>query len=57
MTAFTVWKYNDPEGATRAETTVESAASDGLVDLVDHLVVTWPPDKDEPDVRHRHANV
>jgi uncharacterized membrane protein len=55
MTTFTVWKFEDTEGAARAEATLKSAADDGLVTIVDHAVVTWPADADKPDVRHEHT--
>jgi uncharacterized membrane protein len=54
MTTFTVWKFEDTEGAGRAEAVLKSAAGEGLVTLVDHAVVTWPADADKPDVRHDH---
>jgi uncharacterized membrane protein len=57
MTTFTVWKFDDPEGATRAEATVQAAAREGLVEVVDHLVISWPADADQPTARHKHSNV
>jgi uncharacterized membrane protein len=54
MTTFTVWKFEDPDGADRAEKTLETAASEGLVKIVDHAVVTWPAGADKPDLRHSH---
>ena len=52
MTTFTVWKFEDPDGAARAGKTLESAASEGLVKIVDHAVVTWPAGADKPDLSH-----
>ena len=52
MTTFTVWKFEDLDGAARAEATLKTAADDGLVTIVDHAVVTWPADADKPEVRH-----
>ncbi|RHA40086.1 DUF1269 domain-containing protein [Cellulomonas rhizosphaerae] len=54
MTTFTVWKFDEPEGATRAEGTLKDASRDGLVTIVDHAVITWPPDADEPTLHHKH---
>lgn len=54
MTTFTVWKFEDPDGAQRAETALKAAASDGLVTVVDHAVVTWPEGAEKPDLSHRH---
>jgi uncharacterized membrane protein len=52
MTAFTVWKYDDPEGAARAASVVENAEQDGLVKIVDHAVVSWPAGADRPTTKH-----
>ena len=54
MTAFTVWKFEDVDGAARAESSLESAASDGLVTIVDHAVMSWPEGADKPELHHRH---
>lgn len=56
MTTFTVWKYDDPEGAAHAASIIERAADDGLVTLVDHAVVTWPLGADKPETHHKHDN-
>src|SRR4051794_11145221 len=52
MTTFTVWKFEDADGADRAESTLQSAASEGLVKIVDHAVVSWPEGADKPELRH-----
>ena len=54
MTTFTVWKFEDPDGAARAEESLQSAVSDGLVTVVDHAVMSWPEGADKPDLRHSH---
>lgn len=54
MTAFTVWKFEDVDGAARAESSLEAAASDGLVTIVDHAVMSWPEGADKPELHHRH---
>jgi uncharacterized membrane protein len=54
MTTFTVWKFDDPQGAERAESILEYAAADGLVKIVDHAVVTWPKGAAEPKTDHKH---
>jgi uncharacterized membrane protein len=54
MTTFTVWKFEDPGGAARAESSLQAAASDGLVTVIDHAVQSWPDDADKPDLRHSH---
>jgi uncharacterized membrane protein len=52
MTAFTVWKFEDPEGADRAASALKDAESDGLVKVLDHAVVSWPPGADAPETDH-----
>ena len=42
MTTFTVWKFDDPDGAAHAASLLKSAEDDGLVKVVDHAVMTWP---------------
>jgi uncharacterized membrane protein len=54
MTTFTVWKFEDPDGADRAETALKAGASDGLVIIVDHAVVSWPEGADKPTLKHHH---
>lgn len=54
MTTFTVWKFDDPAGADHAESILESAASDGLVKVVDHAVVSWPVGESKPVTTHKH---
>jgi uncharacterized membrane protein len=54
MTTFTVWKFEDPDGAERAATLLRGAESDGLVTIVDHAIVTWPAGADAPKTEHEH---
>ncbi|GAB1693622.1 DUF1269 domain-containing protein [Krasilnikovia sp. M28-CT-15] len=54
MTAFTVWKFDDPDGAERALRLLRDAEADGLVKLDDHAVVRWPAGQPHPDTRHGH---
>ena len=56
MTASTVWKFADPDGAGRAESALQAAASDGLVKILDHAVIRWPEGADAPETHHRHDN-
>lgn len=52
MTAFTVWKYDTPDGAARGASILERAAQDGLVTVVDHAVVSWPVGAKRPTTTH-----
>ena len=54
MTAFTVWKFNDPAGAARAETALKAAETDRVVTIVDHAVLSWPEGADKPELEHKH---
>ncbi len=54
MTAFTVWKFEDPGGAEHAASTLKRAEDDGLVKIVDHAVMTWPAGADKPETHHSH---
>jgi uncharacterized membrane protein len=54
MTTFTVWKYDDPDGADRAVRLLRDAQADGLVKIDDHAVVRWPAGQSHPDTKHGH---
>ena len=50
--AFTVWMFDDPDGASAAAATLEGAQPERLVKVVDHAVVTWPVGADRPTTKH-----
>jgi uncharacterized membrane protein len=54
MTAFTVWKFEDPYGADHASGVLRDAAQDGLVRIMDHAVVSWPVGAGHPTTKHGH---
>jgi uncharacterized membrane protein len=54
MTAFTVWKFEDPDGATEAAVELKRAAADHLVKVLDHAIVRWPEGADRPSTSHGH---
>lgn len=54
MTTFTVWKFDDPAGAAHAEEVLENSASEGLVKIVDHAIVSWPVGESKPTTQHQH---
>lgn len=54
MTTFTVWKFDDPDSAAQTFRTLEQARGEGLVEIVDHAVVSWPKGAAEPDIHHSH---
>jgi uncharacterized membrane protein len=57
VATFTVWKFDDPEGALRAEAILASAAADGLVTVVDRALVSWPNGAKRPTTQDREADV
>jgi uncharacterized membrane protein len=56
MTAFTVWKFDTPDGADRAATQIKRAADDGLIKVLDHAVVSWPVGKRKPETKTGHES-
>ena len=54
MTAFTVWKFDSPDGADRGAHVLSQAASEGMVKILDHAVVSWPAGQDRPTTKHSH---
>lgn len=54
MTAFTVWKFDDAEGAGRAAKLLKQAEEEQMVKLVDHAVVSWPVGAKRPNVHQAH---
>jgi uncharacterized membrane protein len=54
MTTFTVWKFDDPNGADRAASVLKQAASDGLVKVYDHAIIKWPLGASRPTTTHGH---
>jgi uncharacterized membrane protein len=54
MTTFTVWKFDSPDGADRAALTLKGAASEGLVKVLDHAVVSWPVGTSQPSTNQGH---
>lgn len=54
MTAFTVWKFDDPDEADRSVHILKNAERDGLVKILDHAVVRWPVGASHPSTHHGH---
>ena len=54
MTAFTVWKFDNPDGADHAALILKNAEEDRLVTILDHAVVSWPVGADKPTTHHSH---
>jgi uncharacterized membrane protein len=56
MTAFTVWKFDTPEGADHAVALLRDAEDEQLVKVLDHAVVSWPVGADKPKIDHGREN-
>jgi uncharacterized membrane protein len=56
MTTFTVWKFDSPDGAGRAARALRYAENDGLVEVHDHAVVSWPVGAPRPTTEHGHES-
>ena len=54
MATFTVWKFDNPDGAERAVSVLKGAASDGLIRILDHAVVSWPVGASQPSTKQGH---
>ena len=54
MAAFTVWKFDGPNGAEQAAETLKQCQRDGLVKIIDHAVVTWPEGEKKPRTHEGH---
>ena len=54
MTTFTVWKFDTPDGAERATSVLKAGAEDGLVKIVDHVIVSWPVGASRPETSQSH---
>ncbi len=55
MATFTVWKFEDPSGADRAEQLLESLQKQELIQVHDAATVSWPPDKKKPKTRQSNS--
>jgi uncharacterized membrane protein len=54
MTTFTVWKFDDPDGAERAVKILKEAQADQIVKIDDHAIVSWPLGAKQPNTQHGH---
>jgi uncharacterized membrane protein len=54
MATLTVWQFNEPEGATRAASTLAELQSQGLVVVHDAATVSWPMDRKRPKTHQLH---
>ncbi len=55
MATLSVWKFQDPLGAERAEATLESLQKQELITVHDAAVVSWPEGKKKPKTHQMHS--
>lgn len=56
MTTFTAWKFDTPDGAETAATTLKQAWNEKLVKVEDYAVVEWPAGADQPKVKYENRD-
>ena len=55
MASLTAWRFDTPDGAGRALTTVEDLAKQQLIVVQDAAVVSWPQGKKKPKTRQAQS--
>jgi uncharacterized membrane protein len=51
MATLTVWKFDTPDAADRAEAILVDLSKQQLIDIGDAATVSWPPDRKKPKTR------
>jgi uncharacterized membrane protein len=51
VATFTAWKFDNPDGAEHAAEVLKNAASEGLIKILDHAVVSWPVGSARPKMK------
>jgi uncharacterized membrane protein len=54
MATLTAWKFDTPEGAAKAETTLIGLSKEQLITIYDAATVEWLPGKKKPKTRQSH---
>jgi uncharacterized membrane protein len=54
MAAFTVWKFESPDGADGAESILKQCEGEGLIKILDHAIVSWPEGEAHPRSKQGH---
>jgi uncharacterized membrane protein len=54
MTSITVWAFDNPNAATEALRRVQAKGKQGLLDLQDAAIVSWPEGKKRPKTQQLH---
>jgi uncharacterized membrane protein len=51
MAVLTVWRFDSPEGADRAEAVLVDLSKQQLIEIGDAATVSWPADRKKPKTR------
>jgi uncharacterized membrane protein len=51
VATFTAWKFDDPDGAESAARILKDVESDGLIKILDHVVISWPAGAAHPKMK------
>ncbi|MFG2331641.1 DUF1269 domain-containing protein [Streptomyces sp. NPDC048604] len=54
MATLTVWKFDTPDGAESAESTLLQLQKQELIQVLDAAVATWPQDAKKPKTKQLH---
>ncbi|CEA08618.1 hypothetical protein BN1051_01974 [Arthrobacter saudimassiliensis] len=57
MATLTVWKFSDAGEAEKATQTLASLQSQGLINVQDEAIVTWPEGRKKPKTVQEHNTV
>jgi uncharacterized membrane protein len=57
MATFTVWKFDDADGADHALGTLERLRRQELITIHDAAIVTWPEERKKPKTEQLHSLV
>ncbi len=55
MATLSVWKFEDPNGADQALNVLGGLQKQGLIEVVDAAVVTWPQGAKAPKTKQMHS--
>jgi uncharacterized membrane protein len=54
MATFSVWKFDTPDGAERAEQALVDLQKQELIKIVDAATVSWPPGRSRPRTKQNY---
>src|SRR6476619_6426206 len=57
MAALTVWTFDDPDAARQVLRRLQAAAKQGVLELQDAAIVSWPEDRKRPKTQQLNSMV